>query len=75
MIPTKLKNSLVVTWFWILSLVLLILVVGALTYLVVTDKGMPTWDYRTVKSLPSESPYATYQKLPFPQHITGQGGN
>jgi hypothetical protein len=71
----KLKNSMVQTWFLLLSLILLILVVGFLTFVVVTDKGVPTWDYRPVKSLPSESPYANYQKLPFPQHIKSKGGN
>ncbi|MFH2133486.1 MAG: hypothetical protein ABIK68_24170 [bacterium] len=75
MTQTKQKQSMVQTWFWIVSLILLIVFVGVLTFTVVADKGMPPWDYGTVKFLPSESPYATYQKLPFPQHIRGKGGN
>ncbi len=70
----KLKDTATVTWIWIVSIVILILAIGIFTFLAVSDKGIPTWDYRPVKSLPSESPDAEYQKLPFPQHIRGKGG-
>jgi len=42
---------------------------------VVADKGVPTWDYRPVKSLPSESPYAVYEKNPLGQHVSGKETN
>ncbi|MCG8332886.1 MAG: hypothetical protein MJE63_00085 [Proteobacteria bacterium] len=70
----NLKNTAVVTWIWIFLIVGFILVAGGFTFYVVSDKGMPSWDYRPVKSLPSESPHAEYEKLPFPQHIRGKGG-
>jgi hypothetical protein len=41
---------------------------------VVSDKGRPTWDYRPVKSIPSESPYATYPKNPQGQHVNEKEG-
>jgi hypothetical protein len=70
----KIKDTVVVTWIWITAIVILILAIGIFSFFVVSDKGNPTWDYRPVKSLPSESPDAEYQKLPFPQHIRGKGG-
>jgi hypothetical protein len=68
------KDSVVYTWIWIVILLCIILGTGAFTFFVVSDKGNQSWDYRPVKSLPSESPYAEYQKVPFPQHIKGKGG-
>ena len=70
----KIKDTVAITWIWITAIVILILAIGLFSFFIVSDKGNATWDYRPVKSLPSESPDAVYQKLPFPQHIRGKGG-
>ncbi len=70
----KIKDTMVGTWIWITTCVCIVLGVGIFTFYVVGDKESLSWDYRPVKSLPSESPYAEYQKAPFPQHIRGKGG-
>ena len=62
------------TWALILLLVLLILLQGFFSLFVVQDRGQPTWDYRPVRDVPGESPYAIYPKLPYPQHVKGAGG-
>ena len=59
---------------WIIIMVGIILGVGYFSFTVVSDKGPPTWDYRPVKSLPSESPYAVYPKNPQGQHVSGKEG-
>jgi hypothetical protein len=58
----------------IILLVLLILAQGLFAFLVVGDRGQPTWDYRPVKDVPGQSPYAIYEKLPYPQHVRGARG-
>jgi hypothetical protein len=68
----KIKNTIFHTWLWIIALIVIILGVGYFTFIVVSDKGMPSWDYRPVKSIPSESPYATYPKNPAGQHVSGK---
>ena len=60
------------TYLWITTMVAIILGVGYFSFVVVADKGVPTWDYRPVKSLPSESPYAGYEKNPLGQHVSGK---
>lgn len=62
------------TWMIIILLLLLVLAQGAFSYLVVGDRGQPNWDYRPVKDVPGESPYAIYHLVPHPQHIRGQEG-
>ena len=62
------------TWIIVILLVLLVLAQGAFSFLVVGDLGQPDWDYRPVKDVPGESPYAIYEPLPYPQHIRGQKG-
>jgi hypothetical protein len=52
----------------------IILFKGFFAFLVVSDMGQPTWDYRPVKDVPAQSAYATYQLLPNPQHVRGQKG-
>jgi len=71
----KIKDTVVITWIWITAIVVFILTAGIFTFLVVSHKGDPTWDYRPVKDVPGESPHAVYEKLPNPQHIRGRGGN
>ena len=62
------------TWIIVVLLVLLVLAQGAFSYFVVGDRGQPNWDYRPVKDVPGESPYAIYEPLPYPQHVRGQKG-
>ena len=68
------KPSTLVTWAVILFCVLLILIQGLFAFSVVGDRGQPDWDYRPVKDVPGESPYAMYEKLPYPQHVKGTEG-
>lgn len=71
----KIKNTIFHTWLWIIALVAIIFGVGYLAFIVVADKGQPSWDYRPVKSIPSESPHASYEKNPGGQHVSGKEGN
>lgn len=71
----KIKNTVLHTWLWVMTLVFIILGVGFFAFRVVGDKGIPAWDYRSVKSVPSESPYANYEKNPLGQHVSGKEGN
>ena len=68
------KESTLVTWVVILLCMLLILIKGLFAFSVVGDHGQPDWDYRPVKDVPGESPYAMYEKLPYPQHVKGSEG-
>ncbi|MGD9318866.1 MAG: hypothetical protein PVH99_02840 [Desulfobacteraceae bacterium] len=68
------KESTLVTWVVILLCMLLILIKGLFAFSVVGDRGQPDWDYRPVKDVPGESPYAMYEKLPYPQHVKGSEG-
>jgi hypothetical protein len=62
------------TWILIFLLVLFVLVKGFFVFSVVGDSGQPSWDYRPVKDVPGESPYAVYEVMPFPQHVRGAKG-
>ena len=62
------------SWFIVAMLVLLVLFKGGLAYFVIGDLGQPDWDYRPMKDVPGESPYAIYQLLPHPQHVRGAKG-
>ena len=68
------EASAVKTWFIILLMVMIVLFQGGLSYFVVTDRGQPDWDYRPIKDVPGESPFALYEPLPFPQHVRGKKG-
>ncbi len=68
------KESTLKTWAVIILLLALILGKGLFTFFVVGDKGQPDWDYRPVRDVPGESPYAIYQLLPHPQHVKGAKG-
>lgn len=68
------KESVFATWLILLLLVLFILLKGVFSISFVGDRGQPTWDYRPVKDVPGESPYAIYQILPNPQHVKGAEG-
>ncbi len=71
---TRHEKSSRTTWVWIFVLVAFILTKGYFTFTVVGDLGQPDWDYRPVKDVPGESPYAIYEALPYPQHIRGEKG-
>jgi hypothetical protein len=62
------------TWLIIFFMLVLILGKGFFSFFVVGDRGQPTWDYRPVKDVPGESPYAVYRVLPYPQHVRGEKG-
>ena len=74
MVETAGKESTFFTWVVILLCMLLILIQGLFAFSVVGDRGQPGWDYRPVKDVPGESPYAMYEKLPYPQHVRGAKG-
>ena len=68
------KESALRTWLIIILLVLGVLFQGFLSFAVVGDLGQPGWDYRPVKDVSGQSPYAVYQTLPYPQHVRGEKG-
>lgn len=67
--PSSLRS-----WVIVSLLVLFVFFKGGLAYYVIGDLGQPDWDYRPMPDIPGESPYATYQLLPFPQHVRGEKG-
>jgi hypothetical protein len=68
------KESTWVTWIVIVLLLAWILGKGFFSFFVVGDMGQPTWNYRPIKDVPGESPYAVYQGQPYPQHVKGAKG-
>ena len=68
------SHSAIKDWIIVSLLVLFVLFKGGLAFYVIGDLGQPDWDYRPAKDIPGESPYATYELLPYPQHIRGQKG-
>ena len=68
------KESTWITWVVIFLLLAWILGKGFFSFFVVGDLGQPTWNYRPIKDVPGESPYAVYQVQPFPQHVKGTKG-
>lgn len=68
------KESALATWLVILLCVVIILAQGAFAFYVVGDRGQPSWDYRPVRDVPGQSPYAIYALPPHPQHVRGAQG-
>ena len=68
------KEPAIRTWIIIFLATAAVIAQGFFSFVVVGDRGQPDWDYRPVKDVPGESPYAIYQKLPHPQHIRGDRG-
>ena len=62
------------TWVVIALLVIYFLGFSLVSYLMVGNPGQPAWDYGIEKDVPAQSPYAMYQKLPYPQHVRGEKG-
>ena len=74
MTEEKMNQSGIISWVIIFLLVTVILFQGFFAFIMIGDRGQPTWDYRPVKDVPGQSPYAVYQLLPYPQHIRGAKG-
>jgi len=53
---------------------MIILGQGLFSFYVVGDNGQPGWDYRAIRDVPAQSPYAFYDLLPYPQHVRGKKG-
>jgi hypothetical protein len=68
------RESILKTWYVLFFLMALILFKGLLAFLHVGDRGQPDWDYRPVRDVPGQSPYAVYRLLPHPQHVRGAEG-
>ncbi|MFC1813803.1 hypothetical protein ACFL03_14050 [Thermodesulfobacteriota bacterium] len=68
------KESTLITWIIIALLLAWILGKGFFSFFIVGDMGQPTWNYRPIKDVPGESPYAIYKVLPYPQHVKGAKG-
>lgn len=68
------KESSFFSWFIIFLLLAWILGKGLFSFFVVGDLGQPSWDYRPIKDVPGESPYAIYELVPYPQHVKGDKG-
>ena len=62
------------TWIMIVLMLFIIMLQGFFSFFVVGDLGQPTWDFRPVRDVPGQSPYAVYQLLPHPQHVRGAKG-
>lgn len=71
---TEHKESVLYAWVVIFLLVVIILTQGFFAFFVVGDRGQPGWDFRPVRDVPGDSPYAVYEPLPNPQHVKGAEG-
>ena len=72
--PSEHKESSLVSWAIIFLLLAWILGKGFFSFFMVGDLGQPSWDYRPIKDVPGESPYAVYELVPHPQHVKGDKG-
>lgn len=69
--------SAVKTWLLILFMVGIVAFKGWLAFSIIGDLGQPDWDYRPIRDVPGESPYAVgdpYHPLPYAQHVLGKLG-
>jgi hypothetical protein len=69
------KESAFAIWVLIISVTIWFLAYSLFTYLLVGDRGQPTWDLGVVNDVPASSPYAIYKKVPYPQHVRGEEGD
>ena len=72
--PTEHRESEAKSWVVIFFLLVIILSQGFFAFFVVGDLGQPGWDYRPIRDVPGQSPYAIYETLPHPQHVRGAKG-
>ena len=66
------QQSAVKTWVIVGLLLLWVFFKGGLAYFMIGDRGMPDWDFRPIKDVPGQSPYAIYQPLPHIQHVLNE---
>ena len=65
-------------WLYVSGLALLFLLYGLFMFFVVGDRGMPGWDFGTVRDVPGESVYSTHPgpgtglTEPEKQHVKGR---
>jgi len=69
------RDSALLTWVVIFLLLLIVSFKAGLAYFLIGDRGQPDWDFRPVKDVPGESPYAIYEVFPFPQHVQGDSSD
>ncbi len=72
-----LRASAVKTWLLVLFFVAIVVFQGWFAFTLIGDRGQPDWDYRPIKDVPGESPYAIsdpYYPLPYAQHVLGEQG-
>jgi hypothetical protein len=65
------------TWLLVLFFVAIVVFQGWLAFTIIGDLGQPDWDYRPIKDVPGESPYAIfdpYHPLPSAQHVLKEQG-
>lgn len=62
------------TWLLVAAMLGIVFFQGWLAYTVIGDLGQPDWDYRPVRDVYGESPYAMYPPVPYPQHVRGPQG-
>ena len=74
MVHEHANESVLKTWVAVLLMLAVILGKGFFSFFGVGDLGQPDWDFRPVRDVPGESPYAIYQLLPNPQHVRGAEG-
>ncbi len=67
-------ESILRTWMWLAVMLAIILFKGFFAFIVVSDMGQPTWNYRPIMDVPASSPYAVYPLLPNAQHVRGVKG-
>ncbi len=68
------KETSFISWVVIILLLVWILGKGFFSFFIVGDLGQPSWNYRPIKDVPGESPYAIYKVEPYPQHVKGDKG-
>jgi hypothetical protein len=69
------QESILRTWVFVLFLTVVFLLYSFYAYQLIGDRDMLTWDFGVVEDIPASSPYAIYEKLPYPQHVKGSKGD
>ena len=69
------EKSYVWSWVVVLLCVAIVFLQGLFAFYIVGNPEHEEWDFRPVKDVPGQSPYAVYEKLPHGQHIRGAEGN
>jgi hypothetical protein len=69
------ETSLIRSWAVVLLCVAVVLLQGMFVFFVVGNPQHNDWDFRPVKDVPGQSPYAIYQRIPHGQHVRGAEGD